>query len=263
MFTKPEVVLKQKTLQLQLQVGKARIPRILLGTSPFIGAGQFGSRAYEYYARFYDNPENIAKIIMKAVDLGVTGVQVLPHHPIFEALRIVERELGTELTVIGTIGPDDPLGDMRRFEGFKTVAMLLHGAVTDKKKTQQTSELLNRVHATNRLAGLVTHRPFSTLSWLLKVELDFDILMLPFNKLGRFMDAKPEKVAELARKLRKPVIGKKVLAAGLIPPKEALSFAAGMGCINIVALGVASEREAEETFKAAASAFSGAILPLR
>jgi len=249
------VSLKQRFSQLQLQVGKARIPRILLGTSPFIGAGQFGSRSYRYYTRFYENPENIAKIILKAADLGVTGVQVLPHRPVFEALKIAEKELKTRLTVVGTIGPSDPLEDLKHFEEFKTVALLLHGALTDQKKIRQISGLLNKVHATNRLAGLVTHQPFSTLKWLLNVELDFDIVMLPFNKLGRFMDAKPEKVAELARKLGKPVIGKKILAAGLIRPKEALRFAAGMKCIDVVALGVASEMEAEETFETAASAF--------
>jgi len=257
LLTKPNAVLKQVTSQFQLQLGKARIPMVLLGTSPFIGAAQFGSRAYTYYARFYEKPRNIAKIMLKAVDLGVTGVQVLPYRPVFEALKIAERELKTELTVVGTIGPSDPLGDLKRFEEFNTVAMLLHGALTDQRKTRQISGLLNKIYAVNRLAGLVTHKPFSTLKWLLAVKLDFDIVMLPFNKIGRFMDAEPRKVAELAKKLGKLIIGKKVLAAGQIDPKEALKFVVGMSCLDAVALGVASETEAEETFRAAISAFSG------
>jgi len=254
---KSKTVLKQTVSQLQLQLGKSRIPAVLLGTSPFIGAAQFGSRAYTYYTRFYGKPENIAKIVLKAVDLGVTGVQVLPYRPVFEALKIVERELKTELTVVGTIGPSDPLGDLKRFEEFNTVAVLLHGALTDQRKTRQISELLNNIYATNRLAGLVTHKPYSTLNWLFEVELDFDIVMLPFNKIGRFMDSEPKKVAELAKKLGKLIIGKKVLAAGRITPREALKFVVEMGCLDAVALGVASETEAEETFRVAFSAFSG------
>ncbi|MFQ6074099.1 MAG: hypothetical protein ACE5KC_02655, partial [Candidatus Bathyarchaeia archaeon] len=74
MLARPRLSPKRLVAQFQLQVGKAKIPRILLGTSPFIGSGQFGSRAASYYEHFYGHPENIAKIILAAVDLGVTGV---------------------------------------------------------------------------------------------------------------------------------------------------------------------------------------------
>jgi len=238
-------------------VGKAKIPRILLGTSPFIGSGQFGSRAASYYDYFYKHPENIVKIILAAVDIGVTGVQALPYPPVFSALKAVERELKQNLTVVGTVGPDDPLGDIRDFRRFHTVAMLVHGEITDERELRKISELLNQIRAANCLAGLATHKPLSTLNWLLKTELDIDLVMLPFNRLGMFMDSAPAKIAEAARKLGKPVMGKKVLAAGYLSPKDALLYIAEHGCIHMVALGVASEKEARETFAAAATAFSG------
>ncbi len=259
MLAKPKLILKSLVEQLQIQVGKARIPRILLGTSPFVGAGQFGSRATFYYKHFYENPENIVKIIFKAVDLGVMGVQVLPLPRIFDALRAAERELGEKLTIVGTIGPEDPLGNIKDYQQFKTAAMLLHGQITDRRNTREISKLLNEVHATNCLAGLATHFPSSTLNWLLETNLDIDLVMLPFNRMGMFMDAEPAKIVETIRRLRKPVIGKKVLAAGYLPPKDALNYVAQQGCIDIVALGVASEKEAEETLSAAAAAFSGRI----
>jgi hypothetical protein len=245
--------------QLQIQIGKAKVPRILLGTSPFIGAGQFGSRAAFYYRHFYENPENIVKIICKAVDLGVTGVQVLPLPRIFSALNAAERELGEKLTIVGTIGPENPLGNIKEFQQFKTVAMLLHGQITDRRNTREIEKLLNEVHATNCLAGLATHFPSSTLNWLKEASLDVDLVMLPFNQMGMFMDAEPTKIAEKIRRLRKPIIGKKVLAAGYLHPKDALNYVAKQGCIDIVALGVASEKEAEETLSAAAAAFSGTL----
>jgi hypothetical protein len=259
LLLRPEHVPKGLVSQLQLQVGKARIPRILLGTSPFIGASQFGSRAHFYYEHFYGKPRNIAKIILKAVDLGVTGVQVLPFRPVFEALKAVERELKERLTLVGTIGPDDPLSNIHDFQSFNTVAMLLHGETTDRRDLRKISEMLNRMHATDCLAGLVTHEPLSTLNWLQKNDLDIDLLMVPFNKLGIFMDADPSRVGEAIKRLGKPVIGKKVLAAGYLRPEGALSYVAQSGCIDIVALGIASEQEAEETFAAAARAFSGTI----
>ncbi|KPV63905.1 MAG: hypothetical protein AOA65_1151 [Candidatus Bathyarchaeota archaeon BA1] len=259
MLIKPKIVPKHLISQLQLQVGKAKIPRILLGTSVFIGAGQFGRRAQLYYNFFYENPRNIVKIICKAVDLGVMGVQALPSLTIFGALKVVERELKERLTIVGTIGPDDPSNDIRDFQGFNTVAMLLHAEITDRRDPRKISELLNKVHAANCLAGLATHKPLSTLNWLLKNGLDIDLLMLPFNQLGMFMDASPVKVAGVIKRLGKPIIGKKVLAAGYLPPQDALTYVAQLGCIDVVALGIASEEEARETLSAATTAFSGRI----
>jgi len=259
MLITPRLEPKQLISQLQIQVGKARIPRILLGTSPFIGAGQFGSRSRFYYSHFYENPQNIVKIIHKAVDLGVTGVQTLPYRPVLRAIAAAERELKEKLTIVATIGPEDPITNINDLQGFNTVAMLLHGEITDKRDSRKISELLNRIHAENCLAGLTTHRPLSTLNWLLKTTLDIDLLMLPFNQLGMFMDASPTKVAEAIKRLGKPVIGKKVLAAGNLPPQDALTYVAQQGCIDIVALGIASEQEAQETLTAAATAFSGRV----
>lgn len=257
LLARPRPSPKQLMAKFQLQVGKARIPRILLGTSPFIGSGQFGSRAAFYYEHFYGHPENIAKIILAAVDLGVTGVQVLPFPPIFSALKAVEREIKQRLTIVGSVGPDDPLGNVHDFQRFNTVAMLVHGQLTDKRDRQKLSELLDEVHATNRLAGLATHEPFSTLKWLAKKNLDVDLLMLPFNRMGMFMDAPPAKIAEVVRKFAKPVIGKKVLAAGYLSPKDALAYVGQVGCLDAVALGVASEEEVKETFTEAVNIFSG------
>lgn len=261
MLAKLKLAPKQLISQLQVQIGKAKIPRVLLGTSPFIGAGQFGRRAYEYYTKFYEHPENIVRIVLKAVDLGVTGIQALSSRPIFAALKAAERELKERLTVVATIGPDTPLDDIREFQRFNTVAMLLHGEITDRRKDREISELLNKVHSANCLAGLVTHRPLSMLNWLSAQSWkdDVDLVMLSFNSLGMFMDATPQKVAESIRKLGKPVIGKKTLAAGYLSPKEAFKFVADSGCIDIIAVGIASEQEATETFTAAAAAFSGKI----
>lgn len=228
-----------------------------MGTSTFIGSGQFGSRAALYYEHFYGRPENIAKIVLAAVDLGVTGVQVLPFPPVFSALKAVERAIRERLTIVGTVGPDDPLGNIRDLQRFNTVAMLVHGQLTDKRESEKIAELLNEIHATNRLAGLATHEPFSTLKWLAKRKLDVDLLMLPFNRIGMFMDASPVKIAKAVSQFGKPVIGKKVLAAGYLSPKDAFAYVRQAGCLDIVALGVASEEEAKETFTAAVNSFSG------
>jgi len=49
----------------KIKISEKEIPRILLGTSPFIAAAQFGHRARLYQLDLYNNPENILKIIKK------------------------------------------------------------------------------------------------------------------------------------------------------------------------------------------------------
>lgn len=132
--------------------------------------------------------------------------------------------------------------DLRKFNEFNTVALLLHGELTDKRNLGKIDDLLSMIHAAGYLAGLATHRPFSTLNWLLKADLDIDLTMVPFNGLGMFMDAEPNEVAELIRRLGKPVIGKKILGAGRIEPKDAINFVIQSKCIDFIALDVASER---------------------
>jgi len=238
------------TAQAQIQAQRAKIPRILLGTSPFIGAGQFGSRAFQYYCHFYEHPENIVKIIGKSTDLGVRGIHVLPYPPVVKAIKLAEHDLKLELSVLGTVRSEDPYGDIEILQGLRAVAMLIHGEITDSHNQNKINELLNQIRQVGSLAGIVTHAPFSTLEWVQKAGIDIDMIMIPFNKLGKFMDSTPEKVLEVALRTGRLLIGKKVLAAGRLGPREGLEYAFKNG-IKTVAVGIASESEAEETFSVA------------
>jgi hypothetical protein len=236
--------------QAQLQIQKAKIPQILVGTSPFIGAGQFGVRAFLYYSRFYEHPANMVKIFSKAVDLGVRGVQLLPFPPVVEAIKSVERDLGLELTIVGSVRSNDPYGDIGILRDLRAAAMLLNGDLTDSHDTRKISELLNQIHQAGSLTGVVTHAPLFTLTWLQKTDLEIDMIMLPFNKLGKFMDSTPERVLEAARRINKPLIGMKVLAAGDLTPREGLEYVFQRG-LKVVAIGLASGKEAAETLSIA------------
>lgn len=255
LLAQPKPSPKQLIAQFQLQIRKTKIPRILLGTSPFIGSGQFGSRAAFYYEHFYEHPENIVRVILAAVDSGVRGIQALPFPPIFNALKTVETKTKEKLIVVGTVGPDNLSSDINNFQHLNTIALLVHGQITDRRDKRQIQKLLNEIHTANCLAGLTTHEPFATLKWLVKTKLDIDLLMLPFNRLGIFMDASPTKIALAIRQLGKPVIGKKVLAAGYLSPKNAFSYLHQVRCLDVVALGVASKEEAKETFEEAVNIF--------
>lgn len=230
------------------------IPRILLGTSPFIGAGQFGRRAPSYYAKFYLNPGNILGIIRRAYGIGINGIQLLPYRPVVEA---VERALGEgmELRIVGSVRLGEAEEDIRLLDRLGAIAMIAHAEIADLGDREAIEEVLDAIHGTGRPAGLASHKPFRTLSWLEGSGLGYEILMVPLNAAGAFMDCRPEELAALLKRLGKIVIAKKVLAAGSLPPHRALSYVAGLGCVDSVALGVASEREVDETMALAKGLF--------
>lgn len=223
-----------------------------MGTSPFIAAGQFGHRAMLYYRRFYGRPKVIAGVICRAYDVGVRGIQLLPYRFVVDAVKLAEDRLGARFAVIGTIARER---DMEALRDLDVRALLLHGEVTDSRDEGRIGSLLDLIREAGAMAGLATHRPLSTLDWLSRGNLDVDVLMLPFNMMGYFMDGRPEEVIRAIRSLGKPVIAKKTLAAGTLDPEGALTYVADAGCVHAVAVGVASEEEAEETLAEAVRLF--------
>jgi hypothetical protein len=65
------------------------------------------------------------------------------------------------------------------------------------------------------------------------------------------MGSEPAKVLELYEKVKKPIIGKKVLAAGDIKPEEAFPFVSKIKIVKGITVGITSIREAGETFEQA------------
>ncbi|MBI4814044.1 MAG: hypothetical protein HY802_07130, partial [Methanobacterium sp.] len=65
-----------------LEIDGKQIPRTLLGTSPFIGAAHFGHRARLYLLDLYRNPEVMARVMARSYQMGVRGIQLIPHPPV-------------------------------------------------------------------------------------------------------------------------------------------------------------------------------------
>ena len=82
------------------------IPRALLGTSPFIAAGQFGKRSLTYYVKFLLTKGNIQDIVTKCLEMGITGIQLVSYpsvaREIYEAVKVTQIKpiiVGTRITV--------------------------------------------------------------------------------------------------------------------------------------------------------------------
>jgi len=232
-----------------------KIPRVLLGTSPFIGAGQFGERAYLYQLMFYNKPEKIRDLMVSVFEMRVRGVQLLPYHWVVSGLELALKSYD-DIVIVGSILPGEVNESLERLKDLNAIAVLLHGAISDTLNESIIKYLLTKLKILFPLTGIVTHTPGRTIPWFIEKNFEFDLILAPLNMAGIFMDIPPEKAIDLYKNVGKPIIGKKILAGGRLNPKEALTFASQSKCLDGVALGVASFEEAEETFKIALKLFN-------
>lgn len=239
-----------------ININGKEIPRTLLGTSPFIGAAQFGHRARLYQLDLYNQPKNILKIMKKSYDLGITGIQLVPYDPVVQALKWAIDE-GCDFNIVGTVRPDCESEDITLLNELGARSMLLHGAITDKLDLDYLTENLNAIKETGAIPGIVTHRPFNTTKNIIDSPiLDlFDIYMVPVNKTGYLMDTdvfmqkERDELRDLIKKLDKTIIAKKTMAAGILTPNDAFDYLKTLDYVDLMAVGIASEAEAEETFE--------------
>lgn len=231
------------------------IPRILLGTSPFIGSIHFGHRARLYQLDLYNQPENILKIIKKAYDLGVHGIQLIPYPPLVDAVKWAIDE-GCQFNILGTVRPNNEKDDIKLLAELDATVMLLHADITDSKDWNTISYYLKMIKTKNSVPGLATHTPFRTTKKLLNSPIHdlFDIYMIPLNKIGYlmdtdiFMDKKRAELRDLIKSLDKTVIANKTLAAGILTPNDAFNYLKTVDFVDLMTVGIASEAEAVETF---------------
>ncbi|MEM2133519.1 MAG: hypothetical protein QW261_14460 [Candidatus Jordarchaeaceae archaeon] len=232
------------------EVEGQKIPRILLGSSPFLGAGQFGVKAYQYYKKFFENPENITELVIEAIKLGVRGIQLVAYREIAQAVKMAQVETGVELIVVGSLPFDRPEEGLNCLCDLNTKAALLHGEETDRLNLKVLNSWFKRIRNAGFVPGVATHKPDLTLPVLLKSELDFSIVLLPFNAAG-FLMGKKETVYNIVSECDKSYIAMKPLAAGHLKPREALEFIFSCRGIKSAAVGIATPEEARETFSIA------------
>jgi len=238
-----------------LEIDGKDIPRTLLGTSPFIGAAHFGHRARLYLLDLYRNPEAMARVMVKSYDLGVRGIQLIPHPPVVEALQIA-RDQGFPMDIIATIRPESEKDDINLLSELDTSVMLVDPEITDQADWDSIGEKLDDIKDAGSLPGLITQFPFSTTQKLLDSPVlnDFKLYMIPLNRLGYLMDSDtygPEErtqFKEIIEKMDKTIIAMHVLAAGIMTPDDAFDYLKTADFVDMVALGIASEAEAEESF---------------
>ena len=227
-----------------------RFPRVLLGTSPFIAAGQFGAKSQEYYLRFVLNPANITKLVSYCLRSGIKGIQLIPYDFVSAAIYRAYKETGVKPTVVGTFSPEID-GALDWLVKLECKIAFIHATITDSLDLELVGETVSILKEHGMVAGVATHLPHLTIPFIerLRREVGVEALMAPLNSRGLFMGGM--EVVKRYEELNMPLVAKKVLGAGRIKPGEAFKFVFSFDFVRSVAVGVSSKEEARETFKAA------------
>ena len=246
------------------------IPQTILGYGPFIAELYYGHRSRLYFDDLYNNPQNIAEVIIESYNQGVRAINLVNDEKLLKAYDIA-ADNGCEMKVIATIGKSDVdylnpnyevakeadwEGDIELFSQYDCPLMLVDEFITDAYDWKLTQKILNQINDTDSLSGIVTAFPSKTSDLLLdNIDMNlFDFYMIPYNSLSYMMDisafnaSQRQEFIDKILKLNKKIIATRIMAAGVLKPKEAFSFYKNVDFVDAVCMGVAKVSEAREDF---------------
>lgn len=234
---------------------KPTLPPLLLGCSALIGAGQFGRKSAEYYARFYLQPENMVRLFERSFELGVKAVQLLHDRPIDALLEASMRTGVKPYVVYSTELFGAKLQQaLDKLKPLSPQVVAVHAEVADRHDWSRVMERLRIIEEFDATPGIATHKPGVTIPWIEKEDLPVDVILAPLNKIGYGMEPDFQQSLRAIEECSRAIVAIKPLAAGRLRATEAFEFVYKyVGC---AAVGVASEDEMSQTYQAAREAYA-------
>jgi hypothetical protein len=225
---------------------------VSVGTSPFIGAGQFGYIAFEWRRKFINNPKAMLEILEASYLKGARGIEVIPDGKIMEAAQIMS-ETHEDFVITGSTYPGiDPKIEVLIEKGAKII--FVHGMVSDDKGLS-LSKLLDEISDYGIIPGIATHEPISTIKYCVENSLNVRVFLIPFNAKG-FLMGNIKKLEDIVDNTKEfYYIGMKTLAAGKIKPELAFNYIANHN-ISAVTIGMVTKQQAEESTESALKALT-------
>lgn len=247
------------------------IPQTILGYGPFMAELYYGHRSRLYLDDLYNDPQNASEVIIESYNQGVRAINLVNDDNLLKAYDLAV-DAGCKMKVIATIGKSDVDylnpnyevakevdwdEDIELFSTYDCPLMLVDEFITDAYDWRLTSRILNRINDAGSLSGLVTAFPSRT-SDLIADNLDmdlFDFYMIPYNSLSYMMDisafnaSQRQEFIDKIKSLNKKIIATRILAAGVLKPKEAFTFYSNVDFVNAICMGVAKVSEAKEDFE--------------
>ena len=222
------------------------LPGLMLGTSPFIGAGQFGSKSLDYRRQFFDNPDNMTRLFVYSANLGVKAVQLIGYQPLVTALMKAE-EISGDFFVAVTIPRGDFASNLDLISSLEPEFVSVHAQFCDENDAR-LNVWIDMIKDTGAKPAASTHSPGTTIPLL--DNLGFEAYLAPVNPIGYGMEPDVESTLRALEHSKKAVIAIKPLAAGNLSPERSV-FEFIYQYADSIAVGITSEDEMVETYSAA------------
>lgn len=229
---------------LEVKLGERTIPRLLIGTSPFMGAGQFREKADGYRKRFFEHPENMAELFAYFVQKGFPGAHLCLLEPIVRAALLAYEKVGSRFPVLVTLMPDNWEIQWKWIAKLDTVAVFLHAHYADQAPRTLIREFIQKTRSLGIIPGVSTHEGGFTIPMLEKMKLNLEAYLVAFNKKGIHVHPDLPSTLQAISSTDKFLVGMKALGAGAIKPAEALPFV--LERVHAVAVGLTEKEEIDE-----------------
>jgi hypothetical protein len=244
----------------QVHIGDVAFSKVILGSNPFYGHSHFSdARDAEYVARFDD--ERVRRVAQRGVDLGINTLESSANERIVALLAELRGQNHEALHFIGSTRIDET-SEMKSHPdklafliANRADICVIHAQYVDRPSKDgrlgNLEQMVDTIHAAGLLAGISTHQ-VQTIELCENRACGIDAYLFPVNSIGfaypgyKGQETVQDRV-DIVRGVAKPFILIKVLAAGRIPPSEALPFAAEIMKPNdLISLGFGAEDEVAE-----------------
>jgi hypothetical protein len=232
----------------EVNLGGRSIPRLMIGTSPFMGAGQFREKADGYRRRFCEHPENMTELFAYFVQKGLRGAHLCLLEPIARAAMDAYEKVGFRFPVLVTLMPDNWDLQWEWIARLDTVAVFLHAHYADQAPRTLIREFIRKTRNLGLIPGVSTHEGGFTIPMLDRMNLDLGAYLVAFNKKGLHVHPDLPSTLRAISSTDKFLVGMKTLGAGALRPAEALPFV--LERVHAVTMGLTEKEEIDQAFEA-------------
>jgi hypothetical protein len=214
-----------------IKLGKYDVTRLIAGYNP-IGGYSHTTQKLDTLMREWFTPERTLEYVRRCEQNGINTWQAGMDKKVIAALRQA-WDSGSKMQWICLTGDVSP-AQWKEIADLKPIAIVHHGEETDKlfntAGEERIRDFIRKAHDHGVLAGVSSHRPRN----ILRVEdsnWGQDLYMTCFHEIRRDLDKvrqglgddpigelylrqDPERMTEVVRKVSRPCLGFKILAAG-------------------------------------------------
>jgi hypothetical protein len=142
--------------------------------------------------------------------------------------------------------------EMKMFKNVNTPVIFLQNVITDLLLGLGMKDILNAFKTYvekkyNAEAGFITMNMPKLVSVFEEIGIENPIICASINKLGFRMSGGKELYEQVLRSKKLRVVAMQILAAGAIPPKEAVEYVCGLPNIESILFGASSQSNINET----------------